>query len=508
MWMAVTFARAVVDVPQSSALYATAMKGIIVAVPLAFAVVLCGAAWTILQRKTSATKWGAAASWVFILFGILGFYRRLHFLWVCLALGITGFVVFSLRDTNQSGQKNTANRASPGDGTNVIVGKLVTIVGFVGFVVGMGLWARWSHSMGLSAGNDSITSILQAVVASLLAIAAHECGHAATGIALRMKIRAVVVGPLQWRIRDGKWEFQFLPKALLSLGGSIGVVPSDPQQSHREQICMIAAGPFTSFCTGLLGLCATLTAPGHPWERAWQFLALFTTISLLAGVLNLVPFQTKTSYSDGAQIYQILSGGPWADYHRALSISSSSLVTSLRPKDYDIQAIERAAASITDGPRGLHLRLLASTYYCDCGRYLEAGRALTEAESISESTADVPVEWHYEFIFGKAFFQHDAAGARLWWERLQAKKPGRNWDYWRSRSALLWIENHKEEAGEAWRQGNVLAQQLSNAGANEFHRHTFFLLLQGMNAGCPIHADGWPTSNPATSGAPSSTRNG
>jgi hypothetical protein len=117
----------------------------------------------------------------------------------------------------------------------------------------------------------------------------------------------------------------------------------------------------------------------------------------------------------------------------------------------------------------------------DCGRYPEASQALSEAESISKLTTDVPVEWHYEFIFGKALLQHDAAGARLWWERMEAKKPDRNWDYWRSRSALLWIENHLEEADEAWKSGNTLVQQLSNVGANEFHRYTFLALRQAMD---------------------------
>jgi Zn-dependent protease len=341
-------------------------------------------------------------------------------------------------------------------------------------------WGRWAYSENLSriSGFPYLSLV---VIASLAAVLVHECGHAIAGLVLGMKLSSFVVGPLQWRIRDDRWTFKFEPGALLSVGGATGVVPADPQQSHWEQICMIAAGPFASFCTGLLAVCATVAAPGHSWEAAWQLLALFATISLLGGVLNLIPVQAKTFYSDGAQIYQLLAGGPWADYHRTISIASSTLVTPLRPRDYDIEAMQRAAGAIKHGPRGLHLRLLASTHYFDCGRYPEANQALSEAELISQSITDIPVGWHYEFVFGKAILQRDAVGARLWWERLEAKKPERNWDYWRSRSALLWIENCRQEADEAWKSGNILVQQLSKAGANEFHKYTFLVLRQALD---------------------------
>ena len=103
---------------------------------------------------------------------------------------------------------------------------------------------------------------------------------------------------------------------------------------------MIAGGPLASLLSGLVALGALLTARGHLWNREWELLAQFTTLSLLAAVINLVPFQTGVGhYSDGAQIYQLLSRGPWGDYHHALAIVGSSTVTPLRPRDFDIGAM-------------------------------------------------------------------------------------------------------------------------------------------------------------------------
>ena len=75
----------------------------------------------------------------------------------------------------------------------------------------------------------------------------------------------------------------------------------------------------------------------------------------------------------------------------------------------------------------------------------------------------------------------DAEGTRLWWERMQAKKPTRhNADYWIARSAFLWSEHRLPEAREAWEKGNALVQQLPHAGAYETDRDQFALLQKEL----------------------------
>ena len=183
-------------------------------------------------------------------------------------------------------------------------------------------------------------------------------------------------------------------------------------------------------------------------------------------------------YSDGAQIYQLLRGGPWADLHRVRSVAASTLVTPLRPRDYDIEAIQRAERSFTRGPQGLLLRMYASSYFLDCGKIPQACEALAEAESIyKESASDIPAGLCMAFVFRTAFLGRDAVGARQWWERMKAKKPTHfGADYWLARSALLWVEGRKNEAHEAWDKGNILAQKLPAAGDYEFDRYRCSLL--------------------------------
>jgi hypothetical protein len=65
---------------------------------------------------------------------------------------------------------------------------------------------------------------------------------------------------------------------------------------------------------------------------------------------------------------------------------------------------------------------------------------------------------------------------------MEAKNPTRlPGDYWLARSALLWSENHLQEAEEAWQKGFALAQQLPKAGAYEFDRDRYALLRKALD---------------------------
>ena len=449
------------------------------------------ACWTFWMGKPSARPWGLAASAANSLLGCTFLYMDRRFLTapataflnpdaLLLGVGIAGLIAFRRRDAVQA---EHLMQPLPGDNTNAIVNRLIWVAGTGGFLSAMTWWWRWAESNDLVwIRNSFFHDLLLLLLLEILMVAVHEFGHAAAAFAFGMRLRAFIVGPFQWRMREGHWEFRFVLAGFLAIGGATAVAPTDPNRPLWRDICMVAAGPFVSLAAGLAALALTLGAPGQPWQAEWLPLAFFTSLSLLTAVLNLIPFRTKAFYSDGARILQLLSRGPWADLHRAFSTAAATTVTLLRPRDYDIDAILRAGSSISIGQQALHLRLLASSYYLDCGRISEASRALAEAEAVyQESASDIPAELHTPFIFGKAFLQHDPEGTRLWWERMQAKHPTRhNADYWIARSAFLWSEHRLDEARQAWETGNALVQQLPHTGAYETDRDHFALLQKEL----------------------------
>jgi hypothetical protein len=467
--------------------------------PIVLAILYGMAWWTIRKGKSSGRGWAIAASVAMLIltvpFSVVVYYSFLyapHRLWVeflipialVLALGVAGLVAFASRDSIAQIPKGPANPPRiAGDGTSRLLDAMVWLIGIAGYFWAMYEWHRWGQAQQLP---RAYVGLVQLMVILFITTVVHELGHAVTGLSLGMKLRAFIVGPFQWRIREGKWKFQFLLAKSFSAGGATALVPTNPHQSLSSQICMTAAGPMVNLLTGLIALYAVLTAKGQPYEQYWGFLAYFSTISLIVFASNLIPMQSEASYSDGGRIYQLLQGGPLADLYRVFNLVGSTLVTPLRPRDYDIDAIQRAELSFTQGMQAMLLRLFASSYFLDHRMIRQAAEAVAEAERIQkESALDLPAELCMAFVYRVAFLRRDAADARLWWTRMEAKKPTHfGVDYWLAKSALFWIEGRTEEAREAWNKGNLFAQQLPAAGDYEFDRYRCSLLRDCIeNAG-------------------------
>ncbi len=461
--------------------------------------------WTAWRRKASERPWGIAASVITTLASAGLFFlsllpraaqvpHRRHGLdpetlnnaaaLIGLAVGLVGLIVFLQRYKRLDLPAKTQGRAAiRGDGTSSLVNRAMVALVVVAAWEASSWWESVcnARSIPLMHGGLLRDAPMLAVVI-LVAILLHELGHTTAGLAMGMRLRCFIVGPFQWRIRDGRWKFEFSLKKMLS-GGAAGLVPTRPDFPNRRYVWMIAAGPMASAGTGLVALGIAFAAGPHSPLQAGGALSFFAVISLLAAGLNLAPFKTAGSYSDGARIYQFLSGGPWGDYHRAISSVSASLVTPTRPRDYDIQAIESASQGIDRGHEGLLLRIFEGDYHLDRGEQTEAVQAFQRACAIYvQSATDISVELYSVFVFDWAFLLRDAAAARQWWERMEAKKPTRfNVDYWRAKSALAWIEGDRKNANDAWEKSNLAAQKLPHAGAYEFDRYLCALLRRAID---------------------------
>lgn len=458
---------------------------------LAFSLLNAAACWAVLANKPSQRVLGIAASALPCLTLLLivtvapihdAELRLPDLIGFSVGLAAIGCIAFIPKLPAQNPACELPTKI-PGDGTHPWFSKSIWVIGTVLFLYFENRWFDWadSHKL-LTAGVVSFLS--QIVLAELPVILLHELGHTFTGLALGMKLRAFIVGPFQWRLRESKWKFKLNLAGFLSAGGVAALVPTNPQEARWRQVCMIAAGPFASLVTGLIALQVTLNSPGHPWQQAWPFVSGVATLSLLAAVLNMMPFQSGGTYSDGAYIYQLLTGGIWADYYHALSIVLSSLVTPLRARDFDIDAIKRASLGITQGRRAMMLHIFACSYYLDQQRITEAVHSSNMAESIyNESVFNIPVGLHTDFVFRRAYLHRDAAGARQWWDRMEAKKPTQfNVDYWLAHAALHWIEGSPITALDSWEKANSIAQGLPSAGAYEFDRDRCEMLRKAINS--------------------------
>ena len=374
----------------------------------------------------------------------------------------------------------------PGDGTSAWATRLAVVAAGLGAVEGTSHWSSWAAAHHLPLHSSPLV-LFQYFAAILMVLVFHEGGHAVAGIMMRMKVVTLILGPFRWWKESGRWQFAFRAVDLISLLGAAAVVPTDMRNFRTRKIVQVAAGPFASLLTGLLAVWAILHAPGHVWAAEWRVLAYFATISLIVAFLNFIPFKLGSGYSDGAKLYQLRTDGLWADYHGLVAAIHATQVTDLRPRDYDITTVERAAGHIARGQDELNMHLCAYAHYLDKGDLAEARNALSRAEVLCHDSSLEPSDhWYSEFVFAIAFLRRDAAAARRWWQRMRVRESlgkaiPRSHSRLTSRCALLLSEGRTAEAAEVWKKADACSRKLPAAGASEAYRHVVQLLRHALD---------------------------
>jgi hypothetical protein len=234
----------------------------------------------------------------------------------------------------------------------------------------------------------------------------------------------------------------------------------------------------------MVALMLAYEAPHTRWEGAWRFLALTGSVCICDFVINLIPLRPEGAYSDGAQIFQLMKGGPWADTHLAFAMVGSSLVTPLRPSQFDLPLLARVARFHQSGKQGALVLLFIAMHHVETGRTEAAIQAWRAAELLDqEPTADTSAE----YVFLEAALAEDFERACKWWRRVEAKGDSKHeLDYWRGRTAVLWLERDFQGAREALEKADGFARRLPQAGAYEYDRWCLDLLRKKL---APIATD-------------------
>ena len=456
---------------------------------LLLAVLFLLTGYSVLKQRASARGLALAASAALVFAGAGIFYgtygsqlRIVNPAWIPILLGLAGLAVFwPPMPVAPPPAKSRPYRTLPGSGVNPWLNRIVLVGCILGGTGGVRLLAVWAIAHGLPRTFPPFF-VPQVIGAILLVLAFHEAGHALAGALLRMKVIGFVVGPFYWNKAYGKWTFAFRTAGLLSFVGQTMVAPTTLENFRNRKALQVAAGPAASLVTGLAAVGAIFAARGHFWAPEWAVLALLASITTFVGIVNLVPFGSKTMYSDGAKLYQLLHDGPWAGYHRAMGAVSATQVTALRPRDYDIVTVEKADESCAQGSDAVFLHLCAYAYYLDSGRNAEAARAIEEAEvSCAEWAIEPTADWAAIFVFATALLRRDAAAARLWWARMESRKGYRfKESLWDARCALLLSENELDEAAEALKKFEAFANGLPGTGAGEAKKDHVGILRKAL----------------------------
>jgi hypothetical protein len=338
----------------------------------------------------------------------------------------------------------------------------------------MNLYSRWGNEKGLPFTHGLASWIQWFLVIGIVTIL-HESAHALVGMGLGMKLRAFIIGPFQFRVLENRWRFAFHPTQLLAFSGAAGLVPLNPNENRWNEVAVIAAGPFVNLATGAVAAWLAYSPVNAPWWSLWEYIAVFATISLVAGVVNLLPLRPDGLYSDGARILQIFRGGPLYDYQRATRAALAGSVSPIRPRDYDMAAIDRASLHFTTGEVGVLLRLWASEHYQDVGQLQLARAAFAQAEDVyKESAPDIGAGLHSCLVIGAVMTRRDPTASRDLWQKMQTKKiESKDVNYWLAKCAFHWSANDPIQARDAWNAGANKLAELPDVGSYNYDRDCY-----------------------------------
>jgi hypothetical protein len=171
----------------------------------------------------------------------------------------------------------------------------------------------------------------------------------------------------------------------------------------------------------------------------------------------------------------------------AFATVASTLVSPVRPRDWDVRVLAKAKDFLTSGKRGMLLRLFESQHYLDSERVADALASLEESAQLYDASYfDRPADICSDFVFAYAVGKGDLTAAELWWERLQAgNSVEKDADYWKAQASLLCLRGEIKEARAAWDHGYALALQLPACGAYDFTRSSFERIRKILDATAP-----------------------
>lgn len=360
-----------------------------------------------------------------------------------------------------------------GDGTTSLSFLITIAVVVGGLLVIDSQIQRWGRQQGLPQASGWLVDQLTFFGALFIATALHELGHIAAGLSVGMKLISVRIGPFQMEIKDGRWRL--IPPASWKclFQGGVVIIPPNPQDYKKSRaIWTGAGGPLASLAAGGLALLALFAAKGSFYESAWKLLSYIAAICLVFFLVNLIPVREAFAYSDGAHIYQILTGNVMADYRRIAAMTMATTTTAIRPRNFDISVIEKTASNEALEPRiATFLHLVACDYYFDQGRMGEARAALSKAEAIAGELK--PAKENCGCIVLRAVcIAKDREMAEKWWERRMQAKP-----FDRARTsefdllAYCIISNRLIEAEEVWKREFERTNRLPDTGERAFDLH-------------------------------------
>jgi hypothetical protein len=291
--------------------------------------------------------------------------------------------------------------------------------GFLGGAVIGVIAVRAVPELGLSRGQAAAAFVLLPLL-WLASIAVHELGHVIGGRLGGFRTLLFIVGPFKLeRTADG-----FRPglnRSIALAGGLAAMVPAGMHDLRRRTLVMVACGPLASLMLGTQVLALFHAFSGFLFRPdagfASQLVALmllgFGLMSLLIGMVTLVPAHTGGFYSDGARLLRLRRATDETEREVALIALVGQSMGGSRPRDWDSGLVESCAGICDGGPFEVGGRQFAYAHALDRG---DIDGARTHLEAALQRIDQVPSAARAALLYAAttfyALYDGDAERAR------------------------------------------------------------------------------------------------
>ena len=243
------------------------------------------------------------------------------------------------------------------------------------------------------------------LLALIIATVVHELGHAVAGLAAGLRVARVQLGPIE--IRDYARPHVRL---VWSLQAGVVLVPFDRSATlgtlRWGLIVSTAAGPLAGLVSGAVILAL---AGGLRFDDSLSLPQAVGQMSLILGVLNLLPIRSGEQLADGRRMFSLLLRNRESGQVLAATLMLVEALSNRRPRDWDPALL----AIMERSPDEVFARLCLYEAAIDRGEIEVAGRHIDAAVALrSEKWTTADAILFTEAAYFAARHRGDARGAR------------------------------------------------------------------------------------------------
>ncbi len=215
------------------------------------------------------------------------------------------------------------------------------LAGALALGIGMQIFGPpWVRSLLAVVKLNSMGAFSALLVAGMAAMVFHEAGHLLAALLLDFEILGGSLGPVRATHFHGKWTIQFSNTS--AFAGSVSAIPRDNRSWRMRMLVVVAAGPATTFLTGIASALILLYGDTAGWTTTfWGALLQF---SFFIFVLGLIPNEPKATVWNDARLFScIWRNGPEAQEVRLYHTTAQLSAAGVRPREYPEEVIRKLA---------------------------------------------------------------------------------------------------------------------------------------------------------------------